>query len=1751
MSGATSSSTPANNHALVEIYVCELQVRYTEQMTEHFLLVASDSNATKNKQLMSKIIVLFNTGMTDLINGNPSKHIQAPIQQAVKDMLAETKTVWDAYKLLLESNVNTVGSTSLDILSQIHVQSTAMKAKVEDVLAMYVGSAMVDGIKESGDKAYAQHYSQYFDTIRKEILFVSLKVKTTLYLDDIKATDIALKNVRDSLLYGNPVAGVPELVQMCILAQMLQVDKVFATYREHLIEMQQTNSITETLLLSFVTTGEELYHQMELLLDLYQQDDGSCNAASKITDDGWFNLITEANNQLMLSQKATRLYLQLAKSNQTEGSDMLMQVMSDAQTSLRKCMKGSYSDNIPSPPTQGIVDALSHSWSLWKRFDQEVRHSINLKEFTHQLINDVSHESAAIWDNMRMIGDMCVNASLKSKPNITSIVWGVSQRQGSLLQKMSSEALLVSLDENVVSHTAQFVLSTEAFESSHWQLLMGRSNGSELSLTTVHDDAGHAANATNSTNATTTTNDTNQERRASAVSGVIKSNMEAVLYKDKALPRTTDACTLTVMHDVLNYFDQLKGLQQRLIDNNFNKNSSTELLSTIHQIDSLSPLATDLMGKAVQYYKNGHGVCTTILSPTMWEITLDKSATMTYLLQKAMTDYYLVAGGYSAQWLENSAKALAEHKGFIAHEAAQPELVTVILEFKSAWDSFKATDEERLLGLAAAYITLNKHPAGEKDKLDTAEGPEDYHAVHLKHHPHYRKVLYDRNYYDIFMLDLEGNCIYSVYKELDFATNFAANGTGKWKTSGLGEAFEAAMAHPDKVNVIDWKPYGPSYGAYASFLATGVKNQWGQMLGVFCTQMPPESQPIDSAKTLSATVAHIEKDLKGLKFGDDAKHIPPPPNQAVADSLFQLSDEWETVKPVLSATPDVKKVPSIMTHNAALVPRSKALLQTYVDAAFSEAPKLQSVRISIVSLQRERVQAMCKTAVLLGLNIQRRLAANSTPAQGVTRTSLLDEIAYFEKTHVLLVDGGEDHGRTVQPVPVQGPEASLLEDAHTSWLSLVPTLRSIADGGDVSEPVMRNVVTQTEAVVGSIDNHFSFLATTTRTTTLMTLEILAPMPFSGEWSGGATMKVASLLAEGVINEQQKILPGYNLKSVFFDDKCDTDESSRIVLGEMAKKDTYVALGGAGCSKVCASTQFSAETQQLPFLSYECAAASLSNAATYPDLTRLGTVTTAAIDIIANIGKNVNHSWSRITVISGDPSKYQDEAKLMQEAFLANGFASNYVYAFENDWDQILAMMTKLKQESKGMERVYFLVGTEDYFRKLICASIVAEAEPGITWLSQGSWPDAWWKTTDRLSGLHRQWLMQDSGGDQLKAMFSEFKAAWDGYLPNSTDEARRTALANLYHTDLLDKLDVAAGPEQYHTVHKKWHPVYRKTLYDRGYYDIFIFDLKGDCIYSVYKESDYATNFAKSGNGKWKDSGLGDAFRTALDNPDNVSYIDWKAYGPSAGALAAFLTTGIRDKDGELVGVYAIQLPPDYVRSIEEVQPECSLAKMASSFEGAINVVGLGRPSEDKMVAPMSCFDGYSPQSFLTLLDQHLSGGYPLGDRATQVPNPYSMIKAHAADAVCVIAFTVKYLLEQGHAIEDIQKPDKALYAKFLDYVKTKIDFPGASGQVKFSGNDKPNSLVVQQVQKGSNVDVGLLSPTEGADITWIAGGPDASAWKQEPNPRPPSNFPYLAIRVLTPVIVIVTPLIIGCVRGWRPRKEEMEEMSDPATAQM
>ncbi len=94
----------------------------------------------------------------------------------------------------------------------------------------------------------------------------------------------------------------------------------------------------------------------------------------------------------------------------------------------------------------------------------------------------------------------------------------------------------------------------------------------------------------------------------------------------------------------------------------------------------------------------------------------------------------------------------------------------------------------------------------------------------------------------------------------------------------------------------------------------------------------------------------------------------------------------------------------------------------------------------------------------------------------------------------------------------------------------------------------------------------------------------------------------------------------------------------------------------------------------------------------------------------------------------------------------------------------------------------------------------------------------------------------------------------------------------------------------------------------RGYYDIFLFDADGNLVYTVFKESDFATNLV---TGPWKDSDLGSAFRAARDNPRPgfQAFFDFKAYAPSNGAPAAFVSTPVLGADGHLLGVFAVQMP--------------------------------------------------------------------------------------------------------------------------------------------------------------------------------------------------------------------------------------------------
>jgi len=95
-----------------------------------------------------------------------------------------------------------------------------------------------------------------------------------------------------------------------------------------------------------------------------------------------------------------------------------------------------------------------------------------------------------------------------------------------------------------------------------------------------------------------------------------------------------------------------------------------------------------------------------------------------------------------------------------------------------------------------------------------------------------------------------------------------------------------------------------------------------------------------------------------------------------------------------------------------------------------------------------------------------------------------------------------------------------------------------------------------------------------------------------------------------------------------------------------------------------------------------------------------------------------------------------------------------------------------------------------------------------------------------------------------------------------------------------------------------------------GYYDFFVIDNNGLCVYSAAKEADYKTNLV---NGRYANSGLGTAVKQALQGKTHFS--DFAPYEPSNNEPAAFVAAPIIS-GGEQLGVVALQVSLEKVQSV-------------------------------------------------------------------------------------------------------------------------------------------------------------------------------------------------------------------------------------------
>jgi methyl-accepting chemotaxis protein len=134
------------------------------------------------------------------------------------------------------------------------------------------------------------------------------------------------------------------------------------------------------------------------------------------------------------------------------------------------------------------------------------------------------------------------------------------------------------------------------------------------------------------------------------------------------------------------------------------------------------------------------------------------------------------------------------------------------------------------------FIVDNPNPKESKSTLSLNERYENsYGFTHDEFHSTYSSLAKRFDLYDIFLVDADGNIVYSVEKNVEYATNLI---DGVYKDSPLAKAYKLSSEKKDKeVVFVDYAPYEPNYNLPASFIATPIYED-GDFIGSVIFQIP-------------------------------------------------------------------------------------------------------------------------------------------------------------------------------------------------------------------------------------------------------------------------------------------------------------------------------------------------------------------------------------------------------------------------------------------------------------------------------------------------------------------------------------------------------------------------------------------------------------------------------------------------------------------------------------------------------------------------------------------------------------------------------------------------------------------------------------------------------------------------------------------------------------------------------------------------
>ncbi len=176
-----------------------------------------------------------------------------------------------------------------------------------------------------------------------------------------------------------------------------------------------------------------------------------------------------------------------------------------------------------------------------------------------------------------------------------------------------------------------------------------------------------------------------------------------------------------------------------------------------------------------------------------------------------------------------------QNAGNSANAIAQSKTTVEAVEFIGF--EYELIDGDRTDLLQQRYIADNPNPAGRRHLLDNP-GQDGFDSSHAHYHGYFAGLIEGGGFDDILLVDAGGNVIYSVAKDMDFATNLT---DGPWRQSELASAYDAAMnAAPDSAaSFVAIRPYEPQDGRLVAFVSQPVF-KGDERLGALILRLPAD-----------------------------------------------------------------------------------------------------------------------------------------------------------------------------------------------------------------------------------------------------------------------------------------------------------------------------------------------------------------------------------------------------------------------------------------------------------------------------------------------------------------------------------------------------------------------------------------------------------------------------------------------------------------------------------------------------------------------------------------------------------------------------------------------------------------------------------------------------------------------------------------------------------------------------------------------